>query len=66
MSLPVKIYESKSANKTWSKSSDLECISLGQDLLVLDDITTPDIEIEDLIEKKLWKDNSGNLMIQLK
>ncbi|XP_017781714.1 PREDICTED: uncharacterized protein LOC108566375 isoform X2 [Nicrophorus vespilloides] len=36
MSAPVKIHESKSSNKTWRYSSDLDCISLGQDILDLD------------------------------
>lgn len=33
VSEPVKIHEAKVANKTWRNSSDLECVSLGQDLL---------------------------------
>lgn len=58
---PVKIYESKSANKTWRNSSDLECISLGQDILTnLSDNKDPDSEIQSFIEKKLWKDANGN------
>lgn len=50
VSEPVKIYEAKTATKTWRNSSDLECISLGQDLLVE--------------EKKIWQEPSGvtNLM----
>lgn len=61
MSEPVKIYESKSANKTWRNSSDLECISLGQDILTnLSDSKDPDSEIQSFIEKKLWKDSNGN------
>ncbi|KAF2899421.1 hypothetical protein ILUMI_06754, partial [Ignelater luminosus] len=55
---PVKIYESKSATKTWRNSSDLECISLGQDLLAFQEFTDPDTQIQELIEKKLWKDNA--------
>ncbi|XP_065172984.1 uncharacterized protein [Atheta coriaria] len=41
----VKVYESKSSNKTWRHSSDLDCISLGQDILFLSNIeedTKPD------------------------
>lgn len=41
VSQPVKIHEAKIANKTWRDSSDLECVSLGQDLLA--------------DEKKLWQ-----------
>lgn len=62
---PVKIYESKSATKTWRNSSDLECISLGQDLLAFQEFTDPDTQIQELIEKKLWKDNAG-MVFQLK
>lgn len=40
---PVKIYEAaKTATTTWRNSSDLDCVSLGQDLLVE--------------EKKLWQE----------
>lgn len=41
VSEPVKIHEVKVADKTWRDSSDLECVSLGQDLLA--------------DEKKLWQ-----------
>lgn len=58
---PVKIYSS-SSNKTWRNSSDLESISLGEDLLALQDLSDPDSQIQNLIEKKLWKDNSGNCL----
>ncbi|KAF5303294.1 hypothetical protein FQA39_LY10033 [Lamprigera yunnana] len=59
LSEPVKIYESKSeSNKTWRNSSDLECISLGQDLLAFQEFQDPDAQIQQLIEKKLWKDNT--------
>lgn len=56
---PVKIYESKSSTKTWRNSSDLECISLGQDLLAFQEFNDPDTQIQELIEKKLWKDSAG-------
>lgn len=59
MSEPVKIYES-SSHKTWRNSSDLECVSLGEDLLALQEITDPDSQIRSLIERKPWKDNSGS------
>lgn len=55
VSEPVKIYQSKS-NKTWRNSSDLECISLGQDLLELDNID-PDIQLNNFIDNSLWTDN---------
>ncbi|KAK4878397.1 hypothetical protein RN001_010903 [Aquatica leii] len=59
VSEPVKIYESKSSsNKTWRNSSDLECISLGQDLLTFQEFNDPEVRIQQLIEKKLWKDNA--------
>ncbi|KAK5638239.1 hypothetical protein RI129_012534 [Pyrocoelia pectoralis] len=59
---PVKIYESKSlSNKTWRNSSDLECISLGQDLLAFQEFNDPDTQIQQLIEKKLWKDNADTI-----
>ncbi|KAB0791579.1 hypothetical protein PPYR_03379 [Photinus pyralis] len=59
---PVKIYESKSiSNKTWRNSSDLECISLGQDLLAFQEFNDPDTQIQQLIEKKLWKDNADTV-----
>lgn len=58
VSEPVKIYQS-SSDKTWRNSSDLECVSLGEDLLALQEISDPDSQIQNLIEKKLWKDGSG-------
>lgn len=57
VSEPVKIHKSQ-ANRTWRNSSDLESISLGQDLLLLE-LNDPDLQIQDLIDKKPWKDNSG-------
>lgn len=59
VSAPVKIHKSQS-NRTWRNSTDLECISLGQDLLALEEINDPDLQIQDLIDKKPWKDNTGN------
>ncbi|KAF5294329.1 hypothetical protein FQR65_LT10782 [Abscondita terminalis] len=62
LSVPVKIYESKSSsNKTWRNSSDLECISLGQDLLTFQEFNDPEVQIQQLIEKKLWKDNADTV-----
>ncbi|KAI4455246.1 sorting nexin [Holotrichia oblita] len=65
VSEPVKIHKSQS-NKTWRNSSDLECISLGQDLLVSDEFNDPDLQIQDLIDKKPWKDNLDSLEVDEK
>lgn len=63
ISEPVKIYESKSTNKTWRNSSDLECVSLGQDILTnLPESNGADSEIQSFIEKKLWRDTNGKLI----
>lgn len=62
VSEPVKIYESKSSDRTWRNSSDLECISLGQDMLSnLQDGSDPESHIPSFIEKKLWRDATGML-----
>lgn len=51
VSRPVKIYESKSTSKIWRDSSDLECVSLGQDTLASFS--------EDVLDKKLWGEQKG-------
>lgn len=64
VSEPVKIYESSTHN-TWRNSSDLDSISLGEDLLAFDDINDADSQIQSFIEQKLWKDSTGELKILL-
>lgn len=61
----MKIYQS-SSDKTWRNSSDLECVSLGEDLLALQEISDPDTQIQTLIEKKPWKDNTDSLDVDEK
>lgn len=51
VSQPVKIHQVKATSKTWCNSSDLECVSLGQDPLV-----TANFSDEN---KKLW--NGSNV-----
>lgn len=65
VSEPVKIYEPKSANKTWRNSSDLECLSVGEDLLAFEEFTGADTDsqLQDLIEHRLWKDSAGKLLM---
>lgn len=65
ISEPVKIYQS-SSEKTWRNSSDLESVSFGEDLLALQETKDPDTQIQSLIEKKLWNDNSDSLEVEEK